>query len=126
MTLNGKFVTSSTIFSCEEAALEVHMSLCVSVCLFTKLKFNLWIEECNVEECTGTDITSERNVQWTDITCETNVIGTNTTSEGKYRGQKAVCKIQITLMDITSHCLLSSSQEPSKCLFMFQKITFSM
>ena len=26
------------------------------------------------------------------------------------------CKIEITMMDITSHCLLSSSQEPSKCL----------
>ncbi len=29
-------------------------------------------EECNAKECTGTDITSERNVQWTENTCERN------------------------------------------------------
>ena len=34
-----------------------------------------------------------------------------------YRGQIAFCKMKITLMDVTSHCLLSSSQEPLKCLF---------
>ena len=34
-----------------------------------------------------------------------------------YRGLTADCKLKITLMDITSHCFLSSSQEPSKCLF---------
>ena len=35
-----------------------------------------------------------------------------------YRGQIDVCKMEITLMDITSHGLLSNSQEPSKCLFL--------
>ena len=32
-----------------------------------------------------------------------------------YRGQIAVCKMEMTV--ILSHCLLSSSQEPLKCLF---------
>ena len=36
------------------------------------------------------------------------------TSEMKLQGHKALCKREITQMDITSHCLLSSSQEPSK------------
>ena len=39
---------------------------------------------------------------------------------GMYRewklGHTENCKIEITLKDITSSCLLSSSQEPSKCL----------
>ena len=34
--------------------------------------------------------------------------------KGSYRGQM---QMEITLMDITSQCLLSSSQDPSKCLF---------
>ena len=38
--------------------------------------------------------------------CKRNVQGTDIAS----------FKFEITLMDITSNCLLSSSQEPSKCL----------
>ena len=36
-----------------------------------------------------------------------------------YRGQIAVGKMEITVMDITSHSLLSSSQEPLKCLLSY-------
>ena len=68
----------------------------------------------------GTDITSERNVQGTDITCERNVQRTDITCGRNV--QIAVCKMDITLMDITSHCLLSSSQEPSKCLLFIDQI----
>ena len=41
-----------------------------------------------------------------------------------YRGQVAVCKMKIILMDISLQCLLSSSQDPSKCLFQFIQIIF--
>ena len=53
-------------------------------------------------------ITSERNLQGTD----------NTSVRGMYRGQKAVCKMVISLMDSISNCLLSSSQKPSKCMLL--------
>ena len=62
------------------------------------------------EECTRTDITRERNVMMTDVTSERKVQGMDIKSESNVKG------MNITLMDITSHCLLSSSQEPSKCL----------
>ena len=70
------------LFSCEEAALEVQMSLCPSVCLcVTKLKFNLWIEECTgdghykSEECYG-----DRHYKWEDCTGDiTSVQGTDIT-----------------------------------------------
>ena len=68
------------------------------------------------EELQGTDIRCERNVQGTDITRKKECTGD--------RGQIAVCKIEITLVDITSHCLLSSSQEPSKCLFEMKEVDF--
>ena len=54
-------------------------------------------------------ITSERNLQGRDNTSERN---------GMYRGQKAVCKMVISLMDSISNCLLSSSQKPSKCMLL--------
>ncbi len=40
-----------------------------------------------LEECTWTDITSERNVQGTDITSERNVQGTDITSERNVHGR---------------------------------------
>ena len=57
------------IFGCEEAALEVQMSLCVSIHQFTKLKFR------------GMDITSERNEMGTDTTSKRYAQGTDITSE---------------------------------------------
>ena len=48
------------------------------------------------------DITYERNVQGTDSCLQ----------DGDHTA----------LMDITSHCLLSSSQEPSKCLLRIETL----
>ena len=39
-----------------------------------------------------------------------------------YSRQIVVCKIEIILMDITLHYLLSSLQEPSKCLLAFRVV----
>ena len=87
----------------------------------------------------GTDITGERNVEGQTLQVRGIYRGWTLHERGMYRGQtlqvggmyrgqtfhlremysgqKAVCKMEITLMDITLHCLRSSSQEPSKCLF---------
>ena len=77
------------------------------------------------EQVKGTDITctgeghcmceAARNVQKTDITSERN--RGQKLHRRNVRGHIAVCKIETTLLDITSNCLLSSSQDPSKCLF---------
>ena len=54
------------VFSCEETALEVQMSLCLSV---TKLKFTFHVCDITCDRnVTGTNITSEMNVQGMDIT----------------------------------------------------------
>ena len=56
------------------------------------------------------DITSERNVTGMDIASDRNLHGTDIRYERNVQG------MEITLMDIVSHGLLSSSQEPLKCL----------
>ena len=51
------------VFSCEESALEVQMSLCLSVCH----QVEIYGSERNVQ---GTEITSMRSVIQVDITSE--------------------------------------------------------
>ena len=65
-----------------EAALEIPILLCPSVCqsVYDQVEIK---SERNVQ---GTDITSYRNVQEMDIACERNVQGTEITSEGNVQG----------------------------------------
>ena len=65
-------------------------------------------------------VRGEYSGEKTGNTCERNVQKMDFTSKRKFQGTDARWS---TLMDITSHCLLSSSQEPSKCLLFSKVIT---
>ena len=80
-------------FSCEEAALEVRMSLCLSVCLSVyQVKLNPVNRGLYREQTLQVRVMQwgrAVDVQWTDITCKINVQGTD-----------SCFKTEITMMDI--------------------------
>ena len=93
------------IFSCKEAALEVLISLCLSVCPSVQ-NWNSAIapRERNVQRqyttsVQGKDITSGRDVQGTDITCERNAQDMDITSERSIQGTEVR---NVQEMDITT------------------------
>ena len=101
---NDKFIKVNQmlkVFSCEEAALEVQMSLCVSVCV-SVCPSSSWNSTCEHRNVQGKDIIIKRNVQGKDIKSEMNVQGIEITCKRNVQGTTMSSQGNVQRMDITS------------------------